>query len=140
MKTLLICAALLLPSAAFAERDEASGFNGGPIATSESVSGAQSYSGVNVEASESLNNTPSMGAPSAIPTADCMNAASFAASGPGFGIALGGGNGNKKCNTRVEASVLNALVGKRAALHHICKHDAEMRATLVEMGLCRISR
>ena len=114
-------------------------FAAGPAASQQadslSESGSQSYSGVNIEASRSYRHAPSMGA-SAIPTADCLNATSGAVSGPGFGIAFGGGNGNRACNTRANAAMLQALAGDAVALAYVCQRDDEMRTVLTAQGLC----
>lgn len=105
-------------------------------AGSESVSGSQSYSGVNVEASRSIHHAPGMGAPSAIPTADCINGHSGAVSGPGFGLAIGTGNGSWACNTRANAAMLAALGGEQVAIDYVCSRDEGMRNVLQARGLC----
>ena len=128
MKALLVLAALLAASPVAAQQ-----------AGSDSKSQSQSYSGVNVEASRSYRHAPSMGA-NAMPTADCQNAASGAISGPGFGIAFGGGNGNRDCNTRANAAMIQALAGDEAALDYVCYRDDELRAILQARGKCQSIR
>jgi len=116
--------------------------------TSNSQSGSQSYSGVNVEGSTSTTDfsdqVPSMGAPSMNHTTSCALSASGAVSGPGFGIAFGNGRIDDECNTREEARFLHDLLSQRpsyarkAAIHHACSRDKSMRKTLVAIGICKV--
>lgn len=109
----------------------------GTTADSESTSGAQSYSGVNIQQGNGYRGSPSMGAPSVM--GDC-GGASGAVSFPGFGISLGGGNGNRKCNLRADAAMLQALLGDRAAITHICRNDPQLRDTLIAIGVCAYAK
>lgn len=134
----LVSAALILGNAASAQ-DSGSGFNGGANAGSESTSGSQSYSGINFNQADGHRGTPSMGAPTI--AAEC-GGASGAASGPGFGISLGGGEGSRSCNLRADSAMLAALAGNQVALLHICLSTTRTgqasnpAKTLQAAGLC----
>ena len=58
----------------------------------------------------------------------------------GFGIAFGGGNGNRDCNTRANAAMIQALAGDEAALDYVCYRDDELRAILQARGKCQSIR
>ena len=105
--------------------------------TSNSQSGSQSVSGVVIEGSQVPNNTPN--ASMAVGSAgNCYPGAGIGASGPGWGLTIGGGRVDGECNTRAEMAALAQLAGNRAALAHACRHDASMRETLVGLGICRV--
>jgi len=116
--------------------------------TSNSQSGSQSFSGVNIEGSTTdfSEQVPGMGAPSMSHTTSCALSASGAVSGPGFGIAFGNGRIDDECNTREEARFLHDLLtqrpshARRAAIHHACSRDQSMRQTLVAIGICKVVR
>jgi len=116
--------------------------------TSESQSGSQSYSGVNIEGSNTDlgRQVPGMGAPSMSHTTSCALSASGAISGPGFGISFGNGRIDSECNTREEARFLHDLLSQRpsqarnAAIYHACASDESMRNTLVAIGVCVIRK
>jgi len=116
--------------------------------TSDSVSQSGSYSGVNIEGSNTDlgRQVPGMGAPSMSHTTSCALSASGAVSGPGFGISFGNGRIDSECNTREEARFLHDLLSQRpsharnAAIYHACASDESMRNTLVAIGVCRVVR
>jgi hypothetical protein len=132
MKTTILAASVLLLStgATFAQN---------AIAGSTSASGSQSVSGVSIEGSNIPDNTPNAGI--AIGSAgDCYPGAAFGASGPGWGVSAGGGQVDQECNVRAEMAALAVVAGNRVAVAHACKHDRSMRQTLVELGLCKVTR
>jgi len=116
--------------------------------TSASVSQSGSYSGVNIEGSNTDlgRQVPGMGAPSMSHTTSCALSASGAVSGPGFGISFGNGRIDSECSTREEARFLHDLLSQRpsqarnAAIYHACASDESMRNTLVAIGVCRVVR
>lgn len=138
MKLARLTAALIVSASAAAAQS----------VTSDSVSQSGSYSGVNIEGSNTDlgRQVPGMGAPSMSHTTSCALSASGAISGPGFGISFGNGRIDSECNTREEARFLHDLLSQRpsqarnAAIYHACASDESMRATLVAIGVCRVVR
>lgn len=109
-------------------------------AGSESTSQAQSSSGIIYNQSNGYRGTPSMGAPSMM--GEC-GGSSGAASGPGFGLSLGGGDGSPACNLRADAAMMAALGGNQLAILHVCmsrtkrtNQPTKPAATLIAAGLC----
>lgn len=133
MKYALAAALIIASSAASAQE-----------VTSESASGAQSFSGVNIEGSAAARIAPSMGAPGVMHTAPCIIGHSVGVSVVGFGVANGGGRLEENCNTREEAQFLFEVLAQRdsqarqAAIYHMCATDESLRNTLVAMGACVI--
>lgn len=110
----------------------------GLLADTSSDSSASSSSGVYI-GGNSQSNTPSVGG-SSNNTSSCVIGNSFGVGVPGFGINVGAGRVDQECNVREEAKALLTLVGERAALAHLCKHDKTIRETLVEQGLCVVEK
>lgn len=108
--------------------------------SSDALSIAQSGDNINVfEGSKIPNDTPSMGAPSINSTGPCLVSAGGALAAPGFGVSFGGAREDQKCNIRNDSAMIYQIVGRKAAIEHLCS-DADMRRTLAPMGLCHIYR
>lgn len=133
MKTPILTAAVLIIAASTASGQEA---------TSGSLSGSQSFSGVNIEGSAAARIAPSVGAPGVMHTAPCIIGHSVGVSVLGGGVATGGGRLEENCNTREEAQFMFEVLRQRdsparqAAIYHMCATDESLRNTLVAMGVC----
>ena len=110
---------------------------------SESGSTSLSNSGVVFGDSYAVQQAPSAVAPGNMHTAPCIIGSSFGIGVPGIGLSGGGGRVDKKCNTREEVKALNILLAqpkslaRDAALLHYCNNDKDIKATLVQMGVCK---
>lgn len=98
-----------------------------------------SSSGIYMEGTEMRDNTPSVGG-NANSTAPCVVGNSVGLGIPGLGFNIGTGHVNKNCATLQEAQAIRALLGDRAAIAHLCKHNKRMQATLVELGVCVVKK
>lgn len=107
-------------------------------ATSQSGSNSLSQSGVTVEGANVPNNTPGLGGMVGS-AGNCYPGGGIQAVGPGAGFSIGGGRVDPECNTRMEMAALASVAGNTVAVAHACKHDRSMRATLVELGYCRVA-
>lgn len=105
---------------------------------SDSDSRSTSSSGVYIAGSG--DNTPGLGGSGSNSTAPCVvnNGAGVVA--PGAGVSFSWSRIARDCETRVEAQALEHLLGREAAITHLCIHDRSMRQTLQAMGYCRPSR
>lgn len=117
-KVIILC---LIPLGALAESS----------ATSESTSSSGVYFGGNSPSAPSVGGSSNN-------TGPCILGNSLGFSIPGVGINIGAGRVDKECNVREEAKAINALIGKKAAIAHLCKHDKTIRETLVEKGYCKV--
>lgn len=122
-----LVALLLVPTSAFADE-----FN------TEALS--QSNSGVYIGGTTVGKNTPSAHSSTTNSTAPCVVGKGFGISGPGVGISSSNGRIDENCETMEEAKALRSLVGNRAAIAHLCRHNKDMRETLVGLGLCIIKK
>ena len=113
---------------------------------SESGSSSLSNSGVVFGDSYAVQQAPSAVAPGNMHTAPCVIGSSFGIGVPGLGLSGGGGRLDTKCNVREEVKALNILLGqpkslaRDAALLHYCRNDDDIRATLVQIGVCQTKR
>lgn len=108
------------------------------LADLTSESNSNSSSGVYI-GGNSRTNTPSVGG-SSNNTSSCVIGNHVGIGVEGLGFSVGAGRVDKECNVREEAKALLALLGRRAAIAHLCKHDKSIRETLVEQGYCVVKK
>ena len=125
MKHLTLVIAMLLPTTALANE----------ISTEAA---SQSNSGVYIGGTTVGNNTPGAHASATNSTAPCVVGKGFGVSGPGIGISSSNGRIDDNCETLQEAKALQSLLGNRVAIAHLCKHNKDIQATLVDLGVCRV--
>lgn len=127
MKPILVAISLMLPSAAIAD-------------SIDTEAQSESNSGVYIGGTTVGNNTPSAHSSATNSTAPCVVGEGFGVSVPGMGFSASNGRINGNCETLVEAKALQELLGNRAAIAHLCKHNKDMQATLVDLGVCKVIR
>jgi hypothetical protein len=99
---------------------------------------SNSSSGVYIGGTTVSDNTPNVAASPNNNTAPCAVGGGFGIAGAGMGFSIGAGRVNKDCQIMQEAKALQSLLGNRAAVAHLCKHDKTIQATLVDLGLCKV--
>lgn len=99
---------------------------------------SNSSSGVYIGGTTVSDNTPNVMASPNNNTAPCSVGGGFGIAGAGMGFSIGTGRVNKDCQIMQEAKALQSLLGNRAAIAHLCKHDKTIQATLVDLGLCKV--
>ncbi len=112
----------------------------------ESDSHSASNSGVVFGDSYATQQAPSAIAPGIMHTAPCIVGSSAGIGVPGIGLSGGNGRLEKECNTREEIKALNILLSqppslaRKASILHYCNNDESIRKTLVQMGVCKVSK
>lgn len=125
MRITLLALAVIIPTLTYA----------GDI---ETEAQSQSNSGVYIGGTTVERNTPSMGNSVTNSTAPCVVGKGFGVAVPGMGISSSNGRIDGNCETLQEAKALQSLLGNRAAIAHLCKHNKDMQATLVDLGVCYV--
>ena len=103
-----------------------------------SGSNSQSNSGVYIGGTTVGKNTPNVSAGSSNNTSSCALGGGIGVAGAGIGFSLGLSRTDKDCRIMQEAKALQALLGDRVAIAHLCKHDKTIQATLVDLGICKL--
>lgn len=103
-------------------------------------SSSESNSGVYIGGTTVGKNTPSAHSSTTNSTAPCVVGKGFGISGPGLGISSSNGRIDDTCETLEEAKALRSLINDRAAITHLCRHNKDIRETLVGLGLCIIKK